>query len=48
MARRSMPALVFALFLAACGGSSTSPAVDSKLLQQRLDQFVTAVRATAP
>ncbi|MFM9864013.1 MAG: DUF2125 domain-containing protein [Micropepsaceae bacterium] len=43
MARRSTPALMFALFLTACGGSSSGPPVDSKLLQQRLDQFVATV-----
>ncbi len=48
MVRRSTPALIFALFLTACGGSSTGPAVDSKLLQQRLDQFVAAVTKPEP
>lgn len=43
LVRRSTPALFFALFLTACGGSSSGPAVDSKLLQQRLDQFVAEV-----
>ncbi len=43
MARRSLPAMMLAVFLTACGGSNTGPAVDSKLLQQRLDEFVTLV-----
>ncbi len=48
LVRRSTPALFLAFFLAACGGSSTGPAVDSKLLQQRLDQFVAAVTKPEP
>ncbi len=48
MARRSLPALMFAVFLSACGGSSTGPAVDSKLLQQRLNDFVTLVTKAEP
>lgn len=48
LVRRSTPALFLALFLTACGGSSTGPAVDSKLLQQRLDQFVAAVTKPEP
>jgi hypothetical protein len=48
MARRSLPALMLAVFLTACGGSTTGPAVDSKLLQQRLDEFVTLVTKPEP
>lgn len=48
MVRRSTPALMFALFLTACGGSSSGPAVDAKLLQQRLDQFVATVTKPEP
>jgi hypothetical protein len=48
MARRSLPALLLAVFLTACGGSNTGPAVDSKLLQQRLDEFVTLVTKPEP
>jgi hypothetical protein len=40
LARRSWPAFIAAVFLTACGGSSSTPAVDSKQVQQRLDQFV--------
>ncbi len=42
-ARRLVPALLLAVFVTACGGSSSTPAVDAKQLQQRLDQFVAAV-----
>ncbi|MCE9521235.1 MAG: hypothetical protein K8S25_02235 [Alphaproteobacteria bacterium] len=42
-ARRLVPALFLAVFLTACGGSTSTPAVDSKQLQERLDQFVNAV-----
>lgn len=48
MVRRSTPALMFALFLTACSGSSSGPAVDAKLLQQRLDQFVATVTKPEP
>jgi hypothetical protein len=48
MARRSSPALILTVFLTACGGSSSGPAVDSKLLQQRLDDFVTLVTKAEP
>ena len=43
LARRFVPALLLAVFVTACGGSTGTPAVDSKQLQQRLDQFVAAV-----
>lgn len=43
LARRSWPALLFTVFLTACGGSTTTPAVDATQVQQRLDQFVTAL-----
>ncbi len=48
LVRRSTPALMFALFLTACSGSSSGPAVDAKLLQQRLDQFVATVTKPEP
>lgn len=48
VARRSWPAFVFAVFLTACGGSSTTPAVDSKELQSRLDGFVASVTKPSP
>ncbi len=48
MAWRTIPALALTIFLSACGGSSSGPAVDAKLLQQRLDQFVTAVTKPEP
>lgn len=41
--RRLLPAIVLALSLSACGGSPTAPAVDVKLLQERLDAFVTTL-----
>jgi len=43
LARRFVPALFLAVFVTACGGSTSTPAVDSKQLQDRLDQFVAAV-----
>lgn len=43
VARRSWPAFVFAVFLTACGGSTSTPAVDAQQVQQRLDQFVAAL-----
>ncbi len=48
VARRSWPALVAAVFLTACGGSSTTPAVDPQQVQTRLDEFVTALTAKTP
>ncbi len=42
-ARRFAPALFLAVFLTACGGSASTPAVDAKQLQQRLDQFVSTL-----
>jgi hypothetical protein len=47
-ARRTLPALFLTVFLTACGGSNNQPAVDSKQLQQRLDQFVATVTAPDP
>ncbi|MEQ1755671.1 MAG: hypothetical protein ABL973_16240 [Micropepsaceae bacterium] len=41
--RRMLPALLLVIALAGCSSSTSTPAVDSKLLQERLDQFVTAV-----
>lgn len=41
--RRMLPALLLVVALAGCSSSTSTPAVDSKMLQQRLDQFVTAV-----
>lgn len=46
--RRALPALAMAFVLASCGSSSTAPAVDSKLLQSRLDEFVAAVTKSEP
>lgn len=46
--RRVLPAIFFALALTACSGSSTAPAVDSKLLQERLDTFVSEVTKAEP
>jgi hypothetical protein len=46
--RRSWPALIFAVFLTACGGSTGAPAVDSQQLQQRLDQFVATLTKPQP
>jgi hypothetical protein len=46
--RRFLPALLLTLALGACGSSSTEPAVDAKLLQERLDTFVAAVTAPDP
>jgi hypothetical protein len=48
LARRSWPALLVAVFLTACGGSTTTPAVDAQQFQQRLDQFVTMVTKPQP
>lgn len=45
LARRTWPALVLAVFLTACGGSTSTPAVDAAQVQQRLDQFVAAITA---
>ncbi len=41
--RRLLPAVLFALALSACGSSSTAPAVDPKLLQERMDAFVATI-----
>ncbi len=41
--RRTLPVLLVAVILTACGSSTTTPAVDAKMVQQRLDQFVAAV-----
>jgi hypothetical protein len=46
--RRLLPTLFIAFALSGCGSSSTTPAVDAKLLQQRLDEFVTAVTKPDP
>ena len=42
-ARRFVPALFLAVFVTACGGSTSTPAVDATQLKTRLDQFVAAV-----
>lgn len=47
-ARRSMPALLLTVFLTACGGSTGAPAVDPKLLQERVDQFVASITKPDP
>ncbi len=47
-ARRLAPALFLAAFIAGCGGSAKAPAVDPKLLQQRLDAIVQSVTASQP
>jgi hypothetical protein len=47
-ARRFVPALFLAVFLTACGGSTSTPAVDATLLQQRLDQFVGSMTKPSP
>jgi hypothetical protein len=41
--RRLLPAFLVAFALSACGSSSTAPAVDAKLLQERMDAFVTTL-----
>lgn len=41
--RRLLPAFFVAFTLSACGSSSTAPAVDAKLLQERMDAFVTTL-----
>lgn len=46
--RRLLPTLFVAFALSACGSSSTTPAVDSKLLEQRLNEFVAAVTKPDP
>jgi hypothetical protein len=48
LARRSWPALLITVFLTACGGSTTTPAVDAQQVQQRLDQFVAMVTKPQP
>ena len=45
--RRSLPAMLFAVVLTACGSSTSTPAVDAKQVQQRLDQFVATVTQPA-
>ncbi len=40
---RLLPAFLVAFALSACGSSSTAPAVDAKLLQERMDAFVTTL-----
>jgi hypothetical protein len=47
LAWRFVPALVVVILAAACSGP-TKPAVDAKLLQQRLDQFVATVSRQQP
>ena len=47
-ARRSAPALFLAVFLAACGGSTKQPAVDPKLLEERLNAIVQSMTASQP
>jgi hypothetical protein len=47
-ARRMAPALFLAVFLAGCGGSTKQPAVDPKILQQRLDAIVQSITASQP
>lgn len=42
-ARRSWPAFIAAVFVTACGGSSSTPAVDSKQVEERLNQFVASI-----
>lgn len=46
--RRLLPAILVAFALSACGGSSTAPAVDPKLLQERMDAFVATLSAPSP
>lgn len=46
--RRSLPAMLFAIVLTACGSSTSTPPVDAKQVQLRLDQFVAAVTQTQP
>jgi hypothetical protein len=48
LARRSTPALLLAIFLTACGGSTSAPPVDSKQVQQRMDQFVASLTKADP
>jgi len=47
-ARRTAPALFLAVFLAACGGSTKQPAIDPKVLEQRLNAIVQSVTAAQP
>lgn len=47
-ARRTAPALFLAVFLAACGGSTKQPAVDPKVLEERLNAIVQSVTAAQP
>ncbi len=46
--RRSLSAMLFAVVLTACGSSTSTPPVDAKQVQQRLDQFVSAVTQVQP
>lgn len=46
--RRTAPALFLAVFLAACGGSTKPPAIDPKVLEQRLNDIVQSITATTP
>lgn len=47
-ARRPFVALLLAVSLTACGSSTSTPAVDPALVQQRLDQFVASVTKPTP
>ncbi len=47
-ARRTAPALFLAVFLAACGGSTKQPAVDPKVLEERLNAIVQSMTAAQP
>jgi hypothetical protein len=47
-ARRTAPALFLAVFLAACGGSTKQPAVDPKVLEERLNAIVQSMTAVQP
>ena len=46
--RRSLSAMLLAVVLTACGSSTSTPPVDAKQVQQRLDQFVSAVTQVQP
>ena len=46
--RRAAPALFLAVFLTACGGSTKQPAVDPKVLEERLNAIVQSVTAAQP
>ncbi|MBI1213250.1 MAG: hypothetical protein GC190_17430 [Alphaproteobacteria bacterium] len=45
---RAAPALFLAVFLTACGGSTKQPAVDPKVLEERLNAIVQSVTETQP